>query len=383
MFLKPKISNILIAVLMLVSFYSVSGNGLSVFEIKGMVLDQETDAPIPLAEVFISGTTFGSITDGKGEFELQTNYLPCLLVVSHISYVPFSKMIDDGSMSYVKIALIPYEHEIKEISVEGMNMRKENLKLFRQAFFGMDEYASACNILNDSVLRFRWDSSIFSASAYQPLLVDNNKLGYRMKIILNDCRLVYDPVTYKKIQKNKKNKSIISGAVYQMQGEFFFIQHPPGKKGKQERTAKFRLEAYFGSRMHFLRALYSGDLKRQGYRINPDISQVPITSYGNADSWPGIKFIFLDPEGYPVKLMICPEKPMSIEFVKDFSGKPVNLERDNGTDLIHLHSKLAFGSKKCVIRYNGTTYDYSLIFSGYIGRQRLATLLPDDFVPEE
>ncbi len=181
-----KISNTLFAILMFVSVSSVSGNGLSAYKIKGIVLNHETGAPIPLAEVFISGTTYGSITDKKGEFELQTSYLPCQLVVSHISYAPFTMMIDVESMSDLTIKLIPYEHEIEEISVEAMNMRKENLKLFRKAFIGTDDFASTCTILNDSVLSFRWDSMVFSASAHQPVIIDNPKLGYRIRIILED-----------------------------------------------------------------------------------------------------------------------------------------------------------------------------------------------------
>ena len=381
MFLKSKITIILFAILILVSVSSVSGCLSSAYNIRGIVLNHKTGAPIPIAEVFISGTTFGSITNDEGEFELKTSFLPCQLVASHISYAPFTMMIDKESMSYVTIKLIPYEHEIKEITVEAMNTRKENMELFRQAFLGTDEYASACTILNDSVLLFSWDSSVFSASAYQPLMVDNSKLGYRIKIILNEFKLAYDPVTYKKIQKNKKHISKIAGAVYQMQGEFFFIPHPPGKRGKQERITNSRLKAYFGSRMHFLRSLYLGNPKKHGYDIKPDFYPAPIT--GNRDlEWPGIKLIFLDSEGYPDRILLYPNHTMTIDFVQKYSGVPLNLNERKGTDLIHHYSEVNFGSKRCIIRSIGTTSDYCLIFSGYIGGQRVSTMLPDDFMPD-
>ncbi len=234
MFFKSKITIVLFAILILVSVSSVSVCRSSAYNIRGIVLNHKTDAPIPLAEVFISGTTFGSITNDEGEFELKTSFLPCQLVASHISYAPFTMMIDKESMSYVTIKLIPYKHEIKEITIEGMGMRKENMGLFRQAFLGTDEHASACTILNDSVLSFRWDSSVFSASAYQPLMVDNSKLGYRIKIILSDFKLVYDPKAYKKIQRNKRYMSKIAGAVYQMQGDFFLSHILPGKEGNRK-----------------------------------------------------------------------------------------------------------------------------------------------------
>ncbi len=382
MFFKSKITIVLFAILILVSVSSVSVCRSSAYNIRGIVLNHKTDAPIPLAEVFISGTTFGSITNDEGEFELKTSFLPCQLVASHISYAPFTMMIDKESMSYVTIKLIPYKHEIKEITIEGMGMRKENMGLFRQAFLGTDEHASACTILNDSVLSFRWDSSVFSASAYQPLMVDNSKLGYRIKIILSDFKLVYDPKAYKKIQRNKRYMSKIAGAVYQMQGDFFFIPHPPRKRGKQERIKKSRLKAYFGSRMHFLRSLYLGNPKKHGYDIKPDFYPAPIT--GNRDlEWPGIKLIFLDSEGYPDRILLYPNHTMTIDFVQKYSGEPLDLTEDKGSDLIHHYSEVNFGSKRCMIRSIGTTSDYCLIFSGYIGGQRVSTMLPDDFVPEK
>jgi len=381
MSIKLKITNSLLAILMFVLVPSISGIGSSAYIIRGIVLNQKTGAPIPLAEIFISGTTFGSITNDEGEFELKTSFLPCQLVASHISYATFTMMIDLESMSYVTINLIPYEHEIQEITVEAMDTRKENLALFRQVFLGTDEYASACTILNDSVLLFNWDSSVFSASAYQPLLVDNSKLGYRIKIILNEFNLLYDPSAYKRIQKNKKNMTDIAGAVYQMQGEYFFIPHPPGKRGKQERIKKSRMKAYFGSRMHFLRSLYLGNPRKHGYDIRPNYYPAPINRYRDME-WQGIKLLFLDPEGYPDRLLLYPSGTMTINFIQKYSGEPLDLTVEKGVDLIHHYSEVKFGSKKCIIRSIGTTSDYCLMFSGYIGGQRVSTLLPDDFEPD-
>ena len=246
----------------------------------------------------------------------------------------------------------------------------------------MDKYASTCSILNDSVLSFSWDSSVFKASAYQPILIDNGRLGYNIKIILNDFKLIYNPEAYEKIQKSKRHMYDISGAVYQMIGEYFFIPYPPGKKSKQVSFAKSRVVAYYGSRMHFLRSLYEGDPKKHGYDIKPGFYSVPVEVTSDLH-WSGIEFLFLDPEGYPEKHMMYPEEPMMINFISDGSGKPINLKLDKGLDLVPRQSKLTFGSRKCIIRSNGTTFDYSMIFSGDMGGQRVAILLPDDFNPKD
>lgn len=385
MIIKSQLSIALFAVLLMFSISSVTGNGSFGYTIKGKILNQETGAPIPLAEVFISGTTYGSISDDNGEFQLQTSYLPCLLVVSHISYAPFNMLIDAESITYMTIKLIPYEHEIEELTVESMNMRKQNLKLFKKAFLGTDEIAISCTILNDSVISFRWDSMVFSASAYQPVMIDNPKLGYRIMVIIEDFKLIYDLETYNQIRKHKKMKPDVAGAVYQILCNYHFIQYPQEERRKQKRIENTRLRVYYGSRMHFLRALYSENPKKHGYFVGTDFDSIPITPYIDMDSWPGKKIIFLDPEGYPDKQLIYPEESMIIQYYEDYSGRPQNLNNNIRTDKdwIPLQTELTILSKDCIIRSNGTTFDYSMLFTGYIGKQKIAGMLPDDFMLED
>ncbi len=88
-------------------------------------------------------------------------------------------------------------------------------------------------------------------------------------------------------------KPYVTGAVYQMICDFHFIPYPPEKRKKQKLIEKTRLKVYYGSRMHFLRALYSGYPKKHGYFINTDLDSVSITGYEDMNSWPGIKFIWI------------------------------------------------------------------------------------------
>jgi hypothetical protein len=133
--------------------------------------------------------------------------------------------------------------------------------------------------------------------------------------------------------------------------------------------------------MHFLRAMYSGQPKIHGYKINPGIRSAPITYSDIMESWSGIKIIFLDREGYPEKLFIYPEEPMLISFYEDHNGKPIDLNQDSGIHLDPLQSMVTFANKKCTVRYNGSTLDYALVFSGHIGDQRISNMLPDDYNP--
>jgi hypothetical protein len=371
----------LISALITVFALFVSGSMPKTYKITGVVLNEETNKPIPLVEVFISGSTFGSITSEEGKFELETSYFPCQLIASHISYAPFNKLVDAESRTDLTIRLIPYQHEIKEITVESMSRRKDNMELFKRGFLGWDDIASTCTILNDSVLSFMWDSLVFTATAHQPVLIDNPKLGYRIKIILKNFKLIYKPEDYKRIHRGRKIKPDVTDAIYHIASNFHYSPYPPGTRREQERIEKTRLRVFYGSKMHFLRALYSGQMKVHGYEINPGIKSAPITYSQIMDSRSGIKIFFLDQEGYPEKLMIYPELPMVISFFKDYTGKPVNLNQDSGTHLDPIQSMVKFANKKCIVRYNGTTLDYSLIFSGHIGDQRISNMLPDDFMP--
>jgi hypothetical protein len=374
---------VLISILFAVISLSVSGGMPKTYKITGMVLNKETNDPIPLVEVFISGSTYGSITNEEGKFELETSYLPCQLIASHISYAPFNKSVEADSRTDLTLRMIPYQHEIKEITVESMSRRKDNMELFKRGFLGWDDIAGTCTILNDSVLSFTWDSLVFSASAYQPVLIDNPKLGYRIKIILKNFKLIYKPKDYKRIHKGRKIKPDVTDAIYHIACNFHYSPYPQGTKREQERIEKTRLRVFYGSKMHFLRALYSDQLKAHGYEINPGIKSAPITYSQIMDSWSGIKIFFLDQEGYQEKLMIYPEEPMMISFYKDYTGKPIDLNRDSGDHLDPLQSMVKFANKKCIVRYNGSTLDYSLIFSGHIGDQRISNMLPDDFMPDD
>jgi len=194
----------LISALITVFALFVSGSMPKTYKITGVVLNEETNKPIPLVEVFISGSTFGSITSEEGKFELETSYFPCQLIASHISYAPFNKLVDAESRTDLTIRLIPYQHEIKEITVESMSRRKDNMELFKRGFLGWDDIASTCTILNDSVLSFMWDSLVFTATAHQPVLIDNPKLGYRIKIILKNFKLIYKPEDLQSISSRNK-----------------------------------------------------------------------------------------------------------------------------------------------------------------------------------
>ena len=61
--------------------------------ITGIVIDAQTQKPIVHAEVFISGTTTGCITNKDGSFSLESPFFPCVVVVDHVSYDSYIKTL--------------------------------------------------------------------------------------------------------------------------------------------------------------------------------------------------------------------------------------------------------------------------------------------------
>ena len=178
-------------------------------------------------------------------------------------------------------------------------------------------------------------------------------------------------------------KAYVGDAVYQWLCNFHFVPYSIEEKRKQKLLEKTRLKIYYGSRVHFLKALYSGHPGDHGYYINPDFDPSPIKGYEELDTLPGIKIIFLDPVGKPDKLLIYPERSMVVKYFDDFVGRPLNLNREDWTEGILHQSEIIFTSDKCMVRFNGTTTDYSLLYKGDFGNQKISTLLPDDFMLEE
>ena len=74
--------------------YPTSSQVLS-FYINGKITDKESNKPIHLAELFISGSSIGTATDEKGNFKISIPLLPCYLVVTHRDYDPFATYIEN------------------------------------------------------------------------------------------------------------------------------------------------------------------------------------------------------------------------------------------------------------------------------------------------
>ena len=93
-----------------------------VYTISGRAVDAVTGEPIPYANVFISGTHLGDISNNDGIFSIsQINTKSCSLTVSYIGYETKSELLsfpEDGD-TLILVSLSPRVISSKEVSIKG------------------------------------------------------------------------------------------------------------------------------------------------------------------------------------------------------------------------------------------------------------------------
>lgn len=382
---------------MLCSLFCLSCSFLSAQPVlKGTVLDSTNQEPVPFVTVYFDGTTNGQTTDDNGQFALSLKGvdLPAVLVVSHVGYRRQTLLIRDTKEElYVSLAV--QGQLISTVVVQDRNQRAKNIQEFRRLFLGSDEWGERAQIRNEDALLFdrdyknqrvnvrskymrkmalrsnrnhvEWsaDSSFYvydkalnlQATAKVPLEIELPDLGYKIQVDLVKFLTEYG-----------------AGRTSHL-GHYFFIRRegPEGKvRGRHERN---RQRAFYNSSLHFLRSLYAGKLKENGYQIyeqekdkngkNKKLKKFDITPY--------VQII----EGDQLEIKNLAGRSLIILFYGDAKGRPLPPNKWRRAQPVQ--SGIHIGQEACLIRPDGTVGDSDLAFSGYIGSRGVAWILPSDF----
>jgi hypothetical protein len=223
--------------------------------IQGYIYDKSTGEPIENVNVYITNTTWGSSTNKEGYYRIH--HLPQgvhELVVSCIGYEYVTNKINlkDGNKLNLNFNLNPVIYEIEPTRVEGSIPTEwlEDLEFFKIYFLGQTDFAEDCIIENSEVLNFaKSDDSIFKASAMKPLVITNRALGYKIDCILISFNF-------------NKSSSTNSWSVKPK-----FTELKPEDDEELTEWIENRIEAYLGSRYHFLRSFISKRLPEEGFDI--------------------------------------------------------------------------------------------------------------------
>jgi hypothetical protein len=248
----------------------------------------------------------------------------------------------DPGKSYT-ILLAPKIYELNEVVVEAKGRAykakfRRNMSDFKKMFLGTTLNAQNCEILNESSLYFSSHDGVFMAYAFRPLEIENNNLGYRIRYFLD--RFEYNPETHSLIIRGNILFEDLTGTY---------------DEGKAFRIEKRRKTAYLGSRMHLIRSLWDNMLDSSGYELRNELNEKLL--YNN---------------------IILEEKGTSSGIQRKFIDY-------NGVIRICYFTKNPTSSLTCIIQpvyieKSGYFEPLDLSWSGEISVQRIAALLPLDYV---
>lgn len=235
-------------------FLLIAGGVAAQRTITGKVVNASTQEPIPGSSVFISNTSFGTVTTKDGSFELTD--IPTGkydLIISSVGYetVAHSFTTDKLPMR-MKVELNQKVRELANVTVEPSVEEGWDKwgQVFMDNFIGQTPNAKNCRVKNQKSLRFRYyrKSNRLVAYSDEPIIVENKALGYIIKYQLEDFEINY-----------KGSTTFFAG--------YPLFEEMEKRKGVPRRWQRARDKAYYGSMMHFMRSVYNNSLAEEGFDV--------------------------------------------------------------------------------------------------------------------
>lgn len=379
--------------------------------VTGRVVNK-SGLPVESAAVYVNGTTLRTSTSSNGSFELSGLTFPCQVVVSLLGYETTKVKLEGLPGKPMLLYLVEKDVKLSEVAVEGKNMRKQLVESFRDYFLGWDKWGTAAGIMNENALvydvSYNEDTvrSTFSGdlsrpnlpqgiiernvkvNAKEPLQVDLPLLGYTVTVDLDYFSLIetkpyYDPVTGLTMEKYRISRYM---------GSFFVTPYEGVSTSKQRRFVRNRKEAYYNSRMHFLRSLSNNELLKNGF-VFLSKKQNP-TNGANYYEWVDLNgHVGYDKNGN-MQIYGLAGKSFEIHYVGKSNGTPIDMSRkkyNNPVEYVNRNrfyynasngSTIYFINDTCTISRRGLA-DNSIIFNGAINDKKAGAILPDTYSPEE
>ncbi|TFF35365.1 carboxypeptidase-like regulatory domain-containing protein [Mucilaginibacter psychrotolerans] len=240
-----------ILLLILLVFSCTLANAQHIYSITGNVKDDGGN--LPGATVYITGTKLITACNATGDF-LFANLVPGTygVVVQMVGYKPLAKSVTvNGQSVKVDFKLETVTNSLQQVVIHAETNWEEHYRIFQKRFLGTTSNASDCKIINPKILHFHFDkeTSVLSGSAEEFLIIENQALGYRIKYLLTNFE--YNEQT----------------SILKYQGYPSFEEMQPKTDRVAQAWQRNRDKAYKGSVIHFLRAIYNGNVYTSGYEI--------------------------------------------------------------------------------------------------------------------
>ncbi|MES2277692.1 MAG: carboxypeptidase-like regulatory domain-containing protein [Bacteroidota bacterium] len=373
--------------------------------ITGKVIRMDNKSALGKASVFLSNSSYGTITNDDGTFTIS-GIKPGQyeLVVSSVGFEDYNQtvMIPKTGAEAIKVnaEMLVKITQLHEVVITTPESWKKNYEMFLKQFMGESENAKKCKILNPHEINFVYHKAKDQLEAWSDdfIEIDNKALGYKVKFMLKS--FTYDGIN-----------NIIS-----WEGKVLYKEMPGSASQKKLWEAK-RNDIYYGSSMHFFRSLQNGKLAEDGFvpmilnrkpnparppqeiivkrinqweRINADsanrwkrlynlpkydetLIRQPLkeTDIARAGSQEGVFAIM-----FPGNLYVIYTKKREEEYMKDIY-RPLDMPNYQ-VSIITLYKPYA------LFDMNGSVISsQSTLFEGTWSKNKTPELLPVDYVPGE
>lgn len=342
--------------------------------ISGILFDKEKNLAVQDAYVFIDDTSIGTISDASGYFNLELKELNNIkLIVSHLSYENKTVDIETNISSLDTIFLIENSFELGEVVLNtGSNkkLRKKRMKRFKNAFLGSDKNRQNVEITNPEAILFYEENKILYAIAEEPIIIQNDHLGYTINFFLEDFRL-------------QKNEDVF----YKGNTSFKEVE---GSKKKLAKIKRNRRKVYEETHRSFFYNLINGNIEQENYIIGSSQKNY-IGDFVQFDPIALDSLIIVENSDGNYELSIenhftvKPTKGLNSNSVADASkggGRlySKNLKEVKKENEHRSTSYLGSKSDKIIIDENGRILNSSEVEEhGYWATKRIAYMLPLDY----
>jgi len=337
------------------------------YSLSGTVLDADTGKPLPHANVFLANTMKGSVTDTTGRFLIRG--VPggtFEIVVSRVGY--------EVAKSEIQIAdelVITPAFKLRPIVLSGVDVEvtasapkkwKAQLERFTDLLLSTTKNATKTKILNPAILDFREENDGLTATASEPLLIENLALGYKLTLVLM--------------------KFAASSQKLRYNGSIKFDELAPASEKQTEEWRKNRLRAYQGSLRHFLATVCDTTirLKQEGFETFAFKFLWERETQRNAEPLPIERFLRRDKKTNAFYLDF--HEYLGVRYIHDREEKPFlyyhQLMRDAGVQ----ESWITLEKQTVQIDAQGRyANDLAIAKFGYWAWERLADMLPFEYEP--
>ena len=349
---------------------------LSQTKITGKIISRTEKRPVANASVFLSNATVGNKTNEDGTFILSNVKAGQYeLVVTVIGYETYrqSVLAENQNISLLPIALSPKVTELREVNIRPDPEWERNYDIFKQEFLGSSEMARQCKILNPEMVDLAYDKAArkLTGSSYDFLEIENKALGYKVKYLL--LRFIKD---------NRPGFLYYEGSA--------LFENLKGSARQQRRWLKNRRLAYNGSSMHFLRAVVGNNVAANGFKVlrlirkpNPEyrgLNEKYIQTLVNVPLNVTDFTTLTDRNGlYTLKFTDCLYVMYTKKRDQDANNniyRPLDVPN-------YLITILSFTEPYALFDSNGVILNPAAInFEGNWGKNRIAEMLPVDYMPE-